>query len=112
MSYQIGDLEFYVTVSDGNGFKTFNVFDHINVKRAICKYVLNPTVMDNPCLYFFGDFWSRAEYEMMISGIFGGTSTKVDVYEMYIKPNFPLLLRMINQVSKASCRAWLKENHA
>ena len=37
MSYQIGDLEFYVTVPDGNGFKTFNVFDHINVRRAICK---------------------------------------------------------------------------
>ena len=116
MSYQIGDLEFNATVYDVDGkLHTFNVFSHSRVKKAICHYKLDKpkTLGDDLCLYFFGDFWNRCEYEMVLqSWPLSGRDTgyKIDLYRLFIKPNFPMLLEMINQTTVSSCRQWRKVN--
>lgn len=116
MSYQIGDLKFNVTVYDIDGkLHTFNIFDHVNVKRAICCYKLDKRkiLADDLCLYFFGDFWSRCEFEMVLQSwplSDRDTGYKIDIYNLFIKPNFPMLLEMINQTTATSCRQWRKVN--
>lgn len=113
MSYQIGDLEFNVTIPTDRGeFRTFNIFKHPEAQRAICIYKLCPErIRHNLCLFIFGDFWSRVEYEMLISPLFGDERwLKVDVYSLYIEPNFPLLKEMIDKVSVSSCKEWKKQH--
>lgn len=112
MSYQIGDLEFYATTYDIDGkLHTFNIFGSSSVKRAICQYKLGKVDTDDLCFYLFNTYWSRCEYEMVLgSWPEGAKPYKADIYELFIKPNFPLLLSMIDQVSKTSCREWRKVN--
>lgn len=121
MSYQIGkknkidDLKFMVTLPDDtapDGFDRFNIFDHYWVKEAIYRYKTKSIPADRDlCAYFFIDFWGRCEYEMVVNDWPGQKhERKVDVYEMYIKPNFPLLLEMIDSVTISSCRAWHRKN--
>lgn len=113
MSYQIGDLKFNVTIVSGkNVIRTFNVFDHFGVKRAICEYKLHPerTPMANLCVYLFGDYWARSEYEMQVGGLFTVKTIKMDIYRLFIEPNFPLLKEMVDKVSANSCKKWLKEH--
>lgn len=116
MSYQIGDLQFNATVYDIDGkLHTFNIFDHPMVKKAICRYKLdkNKIWADDLCMYFFNDYWSRCEYEMVLQSWPASdknTGYKTDVYALFIKPNFPMLLEMINQTTVSSCRQWRKVN--
>lgn len=116
MSYQIGDLEFNATVYDIDGkLHTFNIFDSSSVKRAICSYRIGDQgmVIDDLCFYLFNTYWSRCEYEMVLSSWpKGAKQYKADVYSLYIKPNFPMLLSMIDKVSVSSCREWRRNNRA
>lgn len=114
MSYQIGDLEFNATVYDIDGkLHTFNIFGSSKVKQAICQYKLGKIDTDDLCFYLFNTYWSRCEYEMVLSSWpEGAKQYKADVYSLYIKPNFPMLLSMIDKVSVSSCREWRRNNRA
>ena len=68
-----------------NKIKTFNVFNHYCFKKAIIN-IFNKRLhidefekmIDKEVMYFF---WCRAEYEVMISGLFErGAETKIDIY--------------------------------
>lgn len=113
MSYQIGKLKFMATLLDGNGeLRAINIFDSSRVRHSIAEYKVHGAskYTDDLCLYFFGNYWSRCEYEMVISEWPTQKSQKkADIYEMFIKPNFPLLLSMIDDVSINSAKKWLVE---
>ena len=48
---------------------------------------------------------------MLISPMFGDERwRKIDIYNLYIEPNFPLLKEMIDKVSVNSCKEWKKQN--
>lgn len=40
-----------------------------------------------------------------------GEATKVDVYEMYVKPNAGHLMDLVNSVSEAEAKRWLAEDN-
>lgn len=114
MSYQIGDLEFNVTLpTPEGGLQTYNIFDHLGVRRAIAIYKTRkePYITMDPALWFFGDFWGRCEYEMIVADFPDDSHPrKTDIYQMFIVPNSKLLIDMIDKVTVKSCREWLKEH--
>lgn len=99
--------------------QTYNLFDFASVKWSVASYVAKEkkeTVSD-PVLYCFGDVWSRTEFEFMVCP-WGGLreedkvvdkGTKMDVYAMFVEPNAELLMKMVNNVSVSSAKAYLKE---
>lgn len=115
---KITDLKYNAVKYDFNTGKleTFNVFGNISVLHSIAiwktrdeKFRKN---IDNPTMFFFSAYWSRCQYEFLVSEFVGKEDQepeKVDVFKMYIKPNETLLLDMINDVSVNSCRKWLTE---
>ena len=59
---------------NANKIKTFNVFNHCSFRRAVLDIFNNQLCMDEfeemidkEAMYYF---WCKAEYEVMISGLF------------------------------------------
>lgn len=99
---------------------TYNLFDVSRVKWSVAKWVTmsdedKRRIMD-PLAYMFFDVCGRTEYEMIVcpwpyndGETVADAGQKVDVYEMYVKPNRMLLLDMVSRVSKSSANAYLRE---
>lgn len=101
---------------------TYNLFGFGRVKWSVAKWVLmnekeRKSLWGDPLNFCFGDVWSRCEYEFMVCP-WGGldkndkvtdVGIKMDTFEMYVKPNADLLMKMVNSVSKNSAREYLRE---
>lgn len=116
----IEKLYFGVKIIDLNTgeIRTINLFGIGRVAESVAVYVKRRNTkawkeqVENehfdPLFFCFGDVWSRVEYEMIVTDMFGKTEEKVDVYRMYVEPNRDLLLDMINRVTVSSARRYLK----
>lgn len=81
------NLEWNVWENDlnTNKIKPFNVFNHYSFRRAVLDIFNNRLCMDEfeemidkEAMYYF---WCKAEYEVMIGGLFErGQKTKIDIY--------------------------------
>lgn len=116
MTSKLEELYFGVRVWDPNSnkLKTINLFSSRRVIRSVAQYVLkkSKTFIDDPLFYCFGDVWSRAEWEFMVSGLGADPdkTVKVDIFEMYVEPNSRYLLELVENVSQSSAKKWLAED--
>lgn len=119
------DLKFYVSrpCFDHKKVERWNIFDHFGVKWAVAKYIIMSDKerqrlfeegRHSALLWCFGDYWSRTEYEMIISPWpykneqeLAEKATKYDIYTLYIEPNEELLMEMIHSVNKETAKKWL-----
>lgn len=112
---RLNDLYFGVVSFDfpTNELKTWNLFDLVDIKWSVAKYILMPEEdkkQFNPLIFCFGDVWRRAEYEYIINNIVvENNPIKIDIYDLYVRPNKDILLKMINNVSKSSAKEFLAE---
>lgn len=99
----------------------YNLFDFGRVKWAVAKYVTmtpeNKKKIEDPAMFCFGSVWGRTEFEFMVcpwpyleGDKIEDCGAKVDVYEMYVKPNIEHLMELVNSVSVNSAKKCLKEN--
>ena len=111
-------LEFYVPTYRQGKLEFYNIFNHSGVRWALSMYRTGKfdEMYPDPkqkeerwCLFVFGDFWSRSEYEMIIKEWVGDERKKVDVFELCIKPNEKLLRQMIDTVDEKECKKFLRE---
>ena len=81
------NLEWYVWCNDlnTNKIKPFNIFNHYSFNKAVTDIFSKrlhmdefEEMIDKEAMYYF---WCKAEYEVMIGGLFEkGTKTKIDIY--------------------------------
>lgn len=108
----IDKLYFGVVRPTNHGLAPHNLFNHIGVKRAIATYRAKPQdeFVDNPLLYCFGDYWSRAEYEWVVRPWTGTWEPQeVDIYGVFVEPNTSLLMEMVDSITPAAAKAWLRK---
>lgn len=113
---KIDDLYFGVKRWDFNHktFITANLFDSYRVLHSVARWktmsASTRKQIDDPIRFCFGDTWGRVEWEFGISPVFEDVDPiKVDVFQMYVQTNADLLMKMVNEVSVASARNWLKK---
>ena len=95
---------------DANLFGSCRVLDSIAILKTR-KYVKDRYKdVDDVISFCFGDTRGRVEYEMGISEVFSDDVRKTDVYTMYVQPNKNLLYDMVQQISVASCKRWMKKS--
>ena len=118
MSYRTGkkitDLYFGVCYWDFNEKRIVkaNLFDFLKVQRDIAFYVTRQgSYADfDPLLCCFGSVWGRCQYELMVDGFpESGQPQKVDLYDLYVRPNREYLLDLVSQVSEYQAKKWIRE---
>lgn len=94
-------LEWYVLWNEFNSdeIRWFNIFRNINVikgvEMSLKKYVDYPTFKEEMEKVFKYSFWSKAEYEILVSGLSKNSETyKIDIWYQ-IEPNLDLICRHI-----------------
>lgn len=93
-----------------NLFGSCRVLDSIAIYKTR-KYVHDKyTSVDDVVHFCFGDTRGRVQYEMGISEVFSDDVKKADVYTMYVEPNKKLLYDMVQEISVASCKRWMKKS--
>lgn len=82
-------LEWYVLYYNPNTHRIeqFNIFDHRSFNKAVMKIFGKSKLMDmaefedaidKEAMYYF---WCKAEYEVLVGGLFErGAKTKIDIY--------------------------------
>ena len=67
-----------------NKIKPFNIFNHYSFKKAVTDIFSKrlrmgefEEMIDKEAMYYF---WCKAEYEVMIVGLFGRNTKKIDIY--------------------------------
>lgn len=109
----------YTKYSDRNNLTTYNIFDSYRVKWSVATYVAmtakQKAQVSDPLTFCFGDTWGRTEWEFIVcpwpykdEDTIDLVGRKVDVFNMYVKPNAELLMDLVNRVTKTSAKAWLK----
>lgn len=101
---------------------TYNLFSFGRVKWSVARYVTmsekekKSLLSGDPLLFCFGDVWSRTEFEFIACPwpytdemTISNSGVKVDTFEMYVKPNADLLMKMVNSVSVSSAKKYLAE---
>lgn len=102
-----------------------NIFNSYRVMRSLATYIKrsdarsndtyfkdNYSDIDSAISFIFCDTMGRCEWEYVVSEWVGKEGRqKVDVYEMYVKPNRRLLYNMIKEVSYNSAVMWLREDN-
>lgn len=127
---KIEDLYFGVVLCAPNGgFETANLFDLGGVRLSVAAYKLAPLATTDPLLACFSGVWSRCEYEMVLTDFptpyvdntddkdkmerfikwYNTNARKFDLYRLYVEPNREYLLSLVDSVSEASARNYLKE---
>lgn len=100
--------------------ETYNLFDCSRIKQSIAIYKTmgdeQRRELSSPLNFCFGDVWGRCEYEMVICPWpIGNDETvsecgiKVDLFEMYVKPNKDYLMKLVDSVDEKDCKRYLKE---
>lgn len=103
MTYNINKGKFVVT----------DLFNSLRVQHSVATYVANKGLLHSadldPLYFCFGDTQGRYEYEMLVSDLGERTSQKIDVYNLYVKPNAELLMEMVKSVDPKNAKHWLIE---
>lgn len=113
------------TVSRNEKLEVRNLFNSVRVLRSVARYVTmtdkeKKALSSDPLVFCFGDTWGRCEYEFVVCP-WGGlgeddrvskVGTKMDTFEMYVRPNAELLMDMVNSVSVSSAKKYLAEERA
>lgn len=116
---KLKDLKFnYMQFDPNTGELTqHNLFDSSRVKYSVARWkTMSPKVKrqikSDVLHYCFFDTCGRCEYEFLIepwSFAKEAKQQKVDIWTMYVEPNADLLVGMVDSVSIASCREYIKE---
>lgn len=109
---KITDLYFGVCYWNPNEKRIVNanLFDFLKVQRDVAFYVINKDVRCDPLFRCFGSVWSRCQYELVVDGSpESGQPQKVDLYDLYVRPNREHLLDLVSQVSKYQAKKWIRE---
>lgn len=125
---KLRDLYFGVTLfpPDWSGepermeLTTINIFGSCKVLWSVAKWALmdkSERRQHDFLPWCFFDYCGRTEYEFIISpwpytdgDLVEKVGQKVDVYNMYIRPNEAILRHMVEEVSANSAREYLKED--
>lgn len=113
----------YATRDERMQMEECNLFHNGRILQSVARWVVETNKdpkfeKDHDFLMWcFGDVRSRSEYEWVIcpwgrldeNDKVVDVGKKVDVYEMYVKPNAGLLREMVNQVSVTSAKNYLRE---
>ena len=100
--------------------ETYNLFDFSRIKESVAIYrTMNEDrrkEITDPLFFCFADVWSRCEYEMVIcpwpfseGELVEHNGVKVDLFELYVKPNAKYLMSLVESVDEADCKKYLKE---
>lgn len=114
----LSEAQFNVMVERNGQLKFINVFKHPNVAWWVAKWRTSKAFRDSyrqhdPFFCCFCDFWSRAEFELVVQGFLSNDEGhKMDVYEMFLKPNKIAIWQIIESISVNSCREYLREFRA
>lgn len=127
---KIEDLYFgVVSRAPNGGFEIVNLFDLGGVRLSVAAYKVGPLAVTDPLFACFHGVWSRCEYEMVLTGFptpytdstddkdkmerfikwYNTNAQKFDLYRLYVEPNRDHLLSLVDSVSEASARYYLKE---
>lgn len=126
----INDLYFGVMVSklSWNSYEErcelekINLFQSSRVMRSVAMYVTmseeeRQDAIRDPLQWCFGDTRWRTEYEFIVcpwpykdDDTIDKVGKKMDTYSMYVEPNRDYLMSLVNSVSVASAKRWLKEH--
>lgn len=114
----------YSSQKERNKLKVYNLFDFANVKYSVALWVLMKPEdkaakesLRDQLLWCFGDVWSRSEFEFVVCP-WGGLNiddkvvdvgVKKDTFSMYVEPNGELLMDLVNRVTRASARKFVRE---
>ena len=92
------------------------------MKWSVAKYITmtdkekRQLLCKDPLAFCFGDVWSRSEYEFMISPwpYHSGDKIedyghKIDIFEMYVRPNEKILMDIVYRISKTSAIEYISE---
>lgn len=116
----LDDLYFGVAVSqlsfstfeEGRRLQVINLFALCRVKYSVARWVLmdkEERAAHDFLWWCFGDVSSRVEYEFVVSPMVGDSRTKVDTFDLYVRPNALLLEAMVNKVTKTSAQRYVKQ---
>lgn len=110
----------YGSRDEARSLTTYNLFDFARVQWAVASYAAKAPEekekIEDPLFYCFSSVWSRCEFEFVVCpwGSLDNddkaveVGTKMDVYEMYVKPNAKHLMELVNSVSQHSAKTYLR----
>ena len=119
---KIDELYFGVrgyTLSMPDRLMAWNLFNSTRVKRSVAIWAsTDPKKREEEGwdfgLFCFGDVKGRVQYEMYVHPIIHSMAPpeeiaiKTDIYTMFVEPNLRILREMVDQVSVAEAKRWLK----
>lgn len=110
----------YHSREDKRRLDIYNLFGSSRVMFSVARWVTMPKKerekVGNPLTFLFGDVWGRVEYEFIVcpwpyaeEDTIDNSGVKVDIYQMYVKPNAEYLLSLVDKVSVSSAKRYLAE---
>lgn len=103
------DLKWYVLNHSFNDKRVeqINIFDDHHLNEFINEHIRSYTTFDNFKIELNNElrylYWARAEYEIVIGGLFHHDEDELEKWDIYmqLKPNLDTLARyIINEVNK------------
>lgn len=92
-----------------------NLFGSLKVLRSVALYATRKSQLHyfekDPLSWCFADVRCRCEYEMLVSDLTDCNFEKYDLYELYVKPNAELLMKLVNSVDPKDARKWLQNDN-
>lgn len=95
--------------------ETVNLFEIPKVKWSVARYVAMDEMSrkefaKDPLAFCFFELCGASGYEYLIQPVLGDKKEcKISVYDLYIKPNEHLLMKIVNSISVNSARDFLRE---
>lgn len=136
---KLTDLEFYVCIWDWNDkkYRPFNLFESSHVLRSVALYrtgqyekfleyerrreketgwSVYKNELERWASWCFSDTRGRVQWEFGFGDPFlksdgSWEGSKTDVYTIFILPNAKLLKQMVDEVSVASCKRYIREEN-
>ena len=101
-NYSSFNLEYYVLLYRDKEPHYFNIFNNVKVENELMSikedHPRHEELVERLASIFMYSFWSKSEYEFIISPWFGkGEDEKIDVWDQ-IYPNLELIANMVEHV--------------
>lgn len=98
-NYSSFNLQYYVLLYNGKELQYYNIFNNAKVERELISiqedHPRHEEVVERLASIFMYSFWSKCEYEFVITPWIGqGEDEKVDVWDQ-IYPNLELIANMV-----------------
>lgn len=98
-NYSSFNLQYYVLLYIGKELQYYNIFNNANVERELVSiqedHPRHEELVERLASIFMYSFWSKCEYEFVITPWIGqGEDEKVDVWDQ-IYPNLELIANMV-----------------